>query len=105
MALHYFAGRRLADIAELCDLPLSTVKKRMRTGRERIRQQGIEMIMDNPTLVSFETRSDPSDVVRMFSAMRTGDVALVAAVLDSRPDLVDVREDWTREESDRHRLP
>ncbi len=105
MALHYFAGRRLGDIAELCDLPVSTVKKRMRTARERIRQQGIEMIMDNPTLVSAETRSDPSDVVRMFSAMRTGDTALVAAMLDSRPDLVDVREDWTREEGRRHRLP
>lgn len=41
----------------------------------------------------------------MFSAMRTGDTTLVAALLDSRPDLVDVREDWTREEGRRHRLP
>ncbi len=105
MALHYFAGRRLAEIAELCDLPVSTVKKRMRTARGRIRQHGIEMTMDNPLFVSDDTRSDPSDVVRMFSAMRTGDAALVAAVLDSRPDLVDVREDWTREEGRRHRLP
>ena len=95
MALHYFAGRRLADIAELCDLPLSTVKKRMRTARGRIRRQGSEMTMDNTLLVFDESRSDPSDVVRMFSAMRTGDAALVAAILDSRPDLVDVREDWT----------
>ena len=105
MALHYFAGQRLADIAELCDLPLSTVKKRMRTARGRIRQQGSEMIMDNSPLVFDETGSDPSDVVRMYSAMRTGDVALVAALLDSRPDLVDVREDWTTDESRRHRLP
>lgn len=105
MALHYFAGRRLADIAELCDLPMSTVKKRMRTARARIRQQGIEMTMDNPLLIPHDTRSDASDVVRMFSAMRTGDAALVAAMLDSRPDLVDVREDWTREEGHRHRLP
>lgn len=105
MALHYFAGRRLTDIAALCDLPVSTVKKRMRTARGRIRQQGIEMTMDNPQLTSHDTRSDASDVVRMFSAMRTGDAALVAALLDSRPDLVDVREDWTREEGRRHRLP
>jgi RNA polymerase sigma-70 factor (ECF subfamily) len=105
MALHYFAGRRLADIAELCDLPVSTVKKRMRTARRRIRQHGIEMTMDNPLLSSDDSRSDPSDVVRMFSAMRTGDAGLVAAILDSRPDLVDVREDWTSEEGRRHRLP
>ncbi len=63
------------------------------------------MTADNTRFVSDETRSDPSDVVRMFSAMRTGDPALVAAILDARPDLVDVREDWTREESRRHRLP
>jgi RNA polymerase sigma factor (sigma-70 family) len=105
MALHYFAGLHLADIAELCGLPLSTVKKRMRTARGRIRRQGSEMIMDDTLFGSDETRSDPSDVVRIFSAMRTGDAALVAALLDSRPDLVDVREDWTREESRRHRLP
>ena len=105
MALHYFAGRRLAEIAELCDLPMSTVKKRMRTARGRIHQHGIEMSTHNQLFVSDDTRSDPSDVVRMFSAMRTSDAALVAAVLDSRPDLVDVREDWTREESRRHRLP
>jgi len=37
--------------------------------------------------------------------MRTGDPGLVAAILDSRPGLVDVRENWTSEESRRHRLP
>jgi len=105
MALHYFAGLRLVDIAELCDLPVSTIKKRMRVARGRLRLQGSEMNMNNPTFVSDDARSDPSDVVRMFSAMRTGDVGLVAAVLDVRPDLVDVREDWTRDESRRHRLP
>ena len=100
MVLHYFAGCPLADIAELCELPLSTVKKRMRTARARLREE-IEMnIACQPA-----EGTDPSDVIRMYTAMRSGDVARVAAILDVRPDLVDVREQWSRADSFAHRLP
>ena len=36
LVLHYFVGQPLAAIAELCDLPLSTVKQRMRVARARL---------------------------------------------------------------------
>jgi RNA polymerase sigma-70 factor (ECF subfamily) len=101
MVLHYFAGCPLAEIAELCELPLSTVKKRMRVARTRLRE-GIE---DMTTTIRPDAADDPSDVIRMYTAMRSGDVARVASILDVRPDLVDVREDWTRAESFAHRLP
>lgn len=100
MVLHYFAGIPLADIAALCELPLSTVKKRMRTARARLREE-IEM---NVACQPAEG-TDPTDVIRMYTAMRSGDVARVAAILDARPDLVDVREQWTRADSFAHRLP
>jgi RNA polymerase sigma factor (sigma-70 family) len=99
VALHYFAGHRLSEIAELCDLPLSTVKKRMRVARGRMRGR-IEMNDDLARAVS----PDPSDVIRMYTAMRSGDVGRVARLLDARPELVDVRERWTRVESIAHRL-
>ena len=100
MVLHYFAGLPLADIAALCELPLSTVKKRMRTARARLREE-IEM---NVACQPAEG-TDPTDVIRMYTAMRSGDVTRVAAILDARPDLVDVREQWTRADSFAHRLP
>jgi len=101
--LHYFAGLALADIAELCDLPLSTVKKRMRVARARLRD-GMDDMADAMSCRP-DRDSDPSDVIRMYTAMRSGDLMRVAAILDARPDLVDAREDWTRADSFAHRLP
>lgn len=105
IVLHYFAGRPLAEIAELCDVPLSTVKKRMRDGRARIRRGGLDMNDRSTTTLAFAGDQSPSDAVRVFAALRTGDPALLAELLDARPDLVDVREDWSRDEGWRHRLP
>jgi RNA polymerase sigma factor (sigma-70 family) len=104
IALHYFAGHSLRDIAELCDLPLSTVKKRMRVARALLRE-GIDDVSDIETAVTPAAPSDPSDVIRMYTAMRSGNIGLVERILDARPDLVDVREDWTRADSFAHRLP
>ena len=49
--------------------------------------------------------TDPSDVIRMYTAMRSGDLVRVGAILDDRPDLVDAREHWSRADSFAHRLP
>ena len=104
IVLHYFAGHSLTDIAELCDLPLSTVKKRMRVARARLRE-GIDTMSDVAAGVCPSATADPSDVIRMYTAMRSGNVDLVDRILDARPDLVDVHEDWTRADSFAHRLP
>jgi RNA polymerase sigma-70 factor (ECF subfamily) len=104
IVLHYFAGHSLGDIAELCDLPLSTVKKRMRVARAHLRE-GIDRVSDIGTAVTPAAASDPSDVIRMYTAMRSGNTGLVERILDARPDLVDVRENWTRADSFAHRLP
>jgi hypothetical protein len=101
IVLHYFAGHGVADIAALCDVPLSTVKKRMRVARAHLRE-GIDAMTDIRAGVC---PTDPSDVIRMYTAMRSGDTERVEQILDARPDLVDVRENWTRADSFTHRLP
>jgi RNA polymerase sigma-70 factor (ECF subfamily) len=103
MVLHYFAGLSLADVSALCDIPLSTVKKRMRVARARLRER-MDKMADAITCRPVPDE-DPSDVVRMYTAMRSRDVKRVAAILDARPDLVDAREHWTRADSFAHRLP
>lgn len=105
MVLHYFAGHRLAAIADLCGVPLSTVKQRMRVARKCLREGMDTMAEEMAARLRPDPHADPSDTVRMYTAMRSGDVARVAAILDARPELVDVREDWTRAESFAHRLP
>jgi hypothetical protein len=105
MVLHYFAGHPLGEIAELCDQPLSTVKKRMRVARARLREGMDDMAEEMLCKLRPDPAADPSDVIRMYTAMRSGDVTRVAAMLAARPDLVDVREDWTRAVGWAHRLP
>lgn len=105
MVLHYFAGQPLAEIAALCDLPMSTVKKRMRVARARLREGMDDMADEMACRLRPASGEDPSDTIRMYTAMRSGDVHHVAAILDARPDLVDVREDWSRSDSFAHRIP
>jgi hypothetical protein len=62
-------------------------------------------VTDIETGVTPSAPSDPSEVIRMYTAMRSGNIGLVARILDARPDLVDVRENWTRADSFAHRLP
>jgi RNA polymerase sigma factor (sigma-70 family) len=89
LALHYFAGRPLADIASLCDVPMSTVKKRMRVARAALREDMDEMVSSMEDRLRPSGDSDPSDVIRMYTAMRAGDLDRVAEILDARPDLID----------------
>jgi RNA polymerase sigma-70 factor (ECF subfamily) len=105
LVLHYFAGLPQPEIAELCDLPLSTIKQRLRIARARLREGMDDMPTGVECTLHPDPSSDPSDVIRMYTAMRSGDLARVAAILDARPDLVDVREEWTRAEGFAHRLP
>jgi len=105
MALHYFAGHSLPDIGALCELPVSTVKKRMRVARAQLREGIDDMTSITADHLSPGPRYDPSDVIRMFTAMRSGDVHRVTAILDARPELVDAREHWSRADSFAHRLP
>jgi len=62
-------------------------------------------VTDIETGVTPSAPSDPSEVIRMYTAMRSGNIGLVARILDARPDLVDVRENWTRADIFAQRLP
>lgn len=105
VVLHYVADCPVGDIARLCDLPVSTVKQRMRVARARLREGMDDMADEMLCTLRPASADDPTDVIRFYVAMRTGNVGRVAAMLDARPDLVDVREHWTREDSFAHRLP
>jgi RNA polymerase sigma factor (sigma-70 family) len=104
VVLHYFAGLALADLAALCGLPLSTVKQRMRLARARLREEMDTMTDTIEAGVRPDPADDPSDVIRLYAALRAGDAERVGALLDRRPDLVDARDGWTAAESFTHRL-
>jgi RNA polymerase sigma-70 factor (ECF subfamily) len=105
LSLHYFAGCSLGEIAELCDLPLSTVKKRMRVARARLRKDLDEMAESIERRLAVRPSADPSDVIRLYTAMRAGDTRSVAALLTACPEIVEAQENWSRSEGLAHRLP
>jgi F-type H+-transporting ATPase subunit beta len=99
LVLHYFAGEPLSAIAEFLELPLSTVKKRLRTARERLRRAAGADLEDptvsETTRVLRPSRDDRfSASVRLHLALRSGDVSEVSRILVRHPELADAEQSW-----------
>ena len=97
VALHYFAEATGPELAEFLELPLPTIKKRLRTARSRLRDDGerlMQKTMDG--LRPSRTGSLTRDVM-FFIALRAGDREEVARLLAITPELVDARQDWESE--------
>jgi RNA polymerase sigma factor (sigma-70 family) len=98
-ALAHLAGCEGAEIADFLDLPLSTVKKRLRSARARLRE-----VPDtgDPMAATTGRGSGPdataiarlSDEIAFFIALRAGDHDRLRAQLERRPELVEARQDW-----------
>jgi RNA polymerase sigma-70 factor (ECF subfamily) len=94
-ALAHLAGCAGAEIADFLELPLSTVKKRLRSARARLRE-----LPDAAAEVATASGPDEaalarlSDEVGFFIALRAGDRARLRVLLERRPELVEARQDW-----------
>jgi RNA polymerase sigma factor (sigma-70 family) len=98
-ALTHLAGCTGAEIADFLDLPLSTVKKRLRTARLRLRQAA-----DAGDPAAVETRRgaarNPAEIARLseevafFIALRAGDRDRLRVLLEARPELVEAQQQW-----------
>ena len=87
ITLFYIGEYSYQDIAMYLDVPLSTVKKRLFSAKRRLRERMTEMIKDTMQ----ESRpSGSEDFVRrvdFYTAVKSGDVELVARLLDIEPTL------------------
>jgi RNA polymerase sigma-70 factor (ECF subfamily) len=106
VALHYLADRREQDIAAWLDIPLGTVKTRLRRARERLRREMDAMAEETlhhlrPTIID---DSLPA-IVRFYIALRAGDVESVRALVAASPELVDAYETWDDDVTERGLLP
>jgi hypothetical protein len=84
-------------VAELLELPLSTVKKRLHDARARLRAREDEMKAN----LHEDAARGPGlpEHIQLFSALRAGDVEAAEALLDRRPEAVDAPEQWSAEEA------
>lgn len=105
IALQYIAGLAQADIAGLLGVPVSTVKKRVFDARQRLRAAGVEEMRTAIRQVRAVDRRRFTDVVMLFRAVKTGDLAAADRILRRSRDLVDAEEAWDSDAAHAAGLP
>ena len=93
MTLFYIGGYSMEEVATFLEVPVSTVKGRLHSARERLRSMLLDTVTDDlrarrPSRdESFETR-----VVDLLKAARTGDIERVKMLLKADPRLLVARD-------------
>jgi RNA polymerase sigma factor (sigma-70 family) len=93
MTLFYIGGYSMEEVATFLEVPVSTVKGRLHSARERLRSMLLDTVTDDlrarrPSRnESFETR-----VVDLLKAARAGDIERVKALLKADPRLLVARD-------------
>ena len=101
VALHYVAGMSQSAIASYLELPPTTVDHRLRAARRRLKET---LTMDTP-LTEVRATEAFDDEIRLFLAVRAGDVATVRTMLAARPELAEAEENWDRDLARRGLVP
>ncbi len=91
VALHYLGEEPQKDVANFLELPLTTVKKRLHSARQRLKKGKDKMIKRD--------RKRLEDRIELFVAIRHGDAESVEAILRRQPNLIDGEEQWTAEQA------
>lgn len=94
VALHYLAGEPQPEIAAFLELPLSTVKKRLRDARARLKKTRSEPMDPSATNLRPSQNQAFSDTVCFYVALRAGDTTEVGRLLERRPDLLETEQSW-----------
>ena len=91
IVLFYSTGYLLKEIAAFLEVPVTTVKKRLYDGRQRLKEGLIDVVRNS----LYEQRSSFldgfSNKVRLLIAARTGDIAGVKELLDREPVLINMK--------------
>lgn len=94
VALHYFAEVSGPALADFLDLPLSTVKKRLRRARARLRDEGDRLMQKTIETLRPSRTGVFADEVTFFIALRAGDKNRVAEMLARTPALAHAQQQW-----------
>jgi RNA polymerase sigma factor (sigma-70 family) len=91
--LYYIGGYSQDEVAEFLDVPVSTIKKRLHTARQRLREMLVDLVED-----SLRERRPSRDelfstrVIEILKAARSGNTAKVKQLLEQDPRLIAARD-------------
>lgn len=92
--LYYLSGYSQAEVGEFLDVPVTAIKKRLFSARQRLRELLMDVVAD--TLRESRPSQDErfaASVIEMLNAARTGDVGRVKELLEQNRRLLTAR-DW-----------
>ena len=93
IALYYFASQSLVQISSFLEISTNTAKQRLHSARQRM-SKGIMNMVGNELRTSRQSSDRVPDAVRLFLAIRAGDLRTVDEVLDRNLALLEAEEDW-----------
>jgi RNA polymerase sigma factor (sigma-70 family) len=94
VALHYFAEVSGPDLSRFLELPLSTIKQRLRRARARLRDDGDRLMQETLDKLRPSKTHVFAEEVAFFIALRAGDRARVRQMLAESPELVHAQQEW-----------
>ncbi len=94
VALHYFADVSGPELSQFLELPLTTIKRRLRRARARLRDEGDRLMQDTVDKFRPSKTHQFSDTVAFFIALRAGDRSAVERMLKRSPELVHAQQEW-----------
>ena len=94
VALQYFAEQSGADVSAFLELPVSTIKRRLRRARQRLREKGDSLMATTINNMRPSNTGQFAREVAFFIALRSGDRMEVMRLLNEAPELVETLQDW-----------
>ena len=91
--LYYISGYSQNEVAEFLDVPVTTIKKRLHSARNRLRDMLVDLVEDSLREIRpsrdelFATR-----VIDILKAAHSGDASRVRQLLEQDPRLIDARD-------------
>lgn len=90
VSLFYIGQHSHKEIAAFLELPLTTVKSRLHSARQRLRERMTMMIQDNlPAQRPSRDESFTQKISELLQASATGDMTAVKALLEKEPGLIE----------------
>lgn len=94
VALHYFAEATGPEVSGFLGLPVSTIKRRLRRARRRLRDEGDRLMEKTIDSMRPSKTERFAREISFFIALRAGDRTEVRRLLKLEPALVEALQDW-----------
>jgi len=93
-SLFYVKGYSQKEIAQFLELPVTTIKKRLYSARQRLKERMIIMLKEHLQENKPSQNDQFANKIQFFIALRANDLDQVKKLLAKEPGLIDIKTTW-----------